>query len=117
MTGAPHSFGRHGERCGSVRFRTTSPLERDFSGGRTTLSQAGQIRVTVVVDTYNYGHFIEEAVDSVLAQDFPPEQIEILVVDDGSADDTAVRVRKYGDRIQYFCKPNGGQASTLNFGI
>ena len=73
--------------------------------------------MTVVVDTYNYGHFIEEAVDSVLAQDFPREQMEILVVDDGSADDTAERVRKYGQRIQFYCKPNGGQASTLNFGI
>jgi glycosyltransferase involved in cell wall biosynthesis len=81
------------------------------------LSQPGPIRVTVLIDTYNYGHFIEEAVDSVLAQDFPPEQMEILVVDDGSADDTADRVRKYGDRIQFFCKPNGGQASALNFGI
>jgi glycosyltransferase involved in cell wall biosynthesis len=81
------------------------------------LSQAGPIRVTVLVDTYNYGHFIEEAIDSVLAQDFPPEQLEILVVDDGSTDDTADRVRKYGERIQYFHKPNGGQASTLNFGI
>jgi glycosyltransferase involved in cell wall biosynthesis len=81
------------------------------------LSQARAIRVTALVDTYNYGHFIEEAIDSVLAQDFPPEQMEILVVDDGSADDTADRVRKYGDRIQYFCKPNGGQASALNFGI
>ena len=81
------------------------------------MSQAGQIRLTVLVDTYNYGHFIEEAIASVLAQDFPPEQMEILVVDDGSTDDTADRIRKYGDRIQYFYKPNGGQASALNFGI
>jgi glycosyltransferase involved in cell wall biosynthesis len=81
------------------------------------LSQAGPIRVTALIDTYNCGHFIEEAVDSVLAQDFPPELMEILVVDDGSADDTADRVRKYGDRIQYFHKDNGGQASALNFGI
>jgi glycosyltransferase involved in cell wall biosynthesis len=81
------------------------------------LTEAGPIRISVVVDTYNYGHFIEEAIDSVLSQDFPPEQVEILVVDDGSADDTADRVHKYGDRIQYFSKPNGGQASTFNFGI
>ena len=70
-----------------------------------------------MIDTYNCGHFIEEAIDSVLAQDFPPEQMEILVVDDGSTDDTADRVRKYDDRIQYFSKTNGGQASALNFGI
>jgi glycosyltransferase involved in cell wall biosynthesis len=81
------------------------------------VSEVEPIRVTVLVDTYNSGHFIEEAIDSVLAQDFPREQVEILVVDDGSADDTADRVRTYGDRIQYFRKANGGQASAFNFGI
>ena len=73
--------------------------------------------ISVLIDTYNSAHFIEEAIDSVLGQDFPPEQREILVVDDGSTDDTAARVRKYGDRIQFFRKANGGQASALNFGI
>jgi glycosyltransferase involved in cell wall biosynthesis len=81
------------------------------------LSQAQEVRVTVLIDTYNYGRFIEEAIDSVLAQEFPPEVMEILVVDDGSTDDTAERVGKYGNRIQYSYKPNGGQASGLNFGI
>jgi len=50
--------------------------------------------VTVLIDTYNYGQFIEEAVESVLAQEFPREQREILVVDDGSTDDTAERLEK-----------------------
>jgi glycosyltransferase involved in cell wall biosynthesis len=81
------------------------------------LTQAGPIRITVLIDTYNYGRFIEEAIESVLAQDFPPEEMEILVVDDGSTDDTAERVQKYGDRVQFYSKPNGGQASTLNFGF
>ena len=76
-----------------------------------------QPRVTVLIDSYNYGHFIEEAIESVLAQDFPPEQVEILVVDDGSTDDTAERVGKYGARVQYFYKPNGGQASAFNLGL
>jgi glycosyltransferase involved in cell wall biosynthesis len=52
-----------------------------------------------------------------LSQDFPLDQLEILVVDDGSTDDTQERVKKYGSRIRYFYKPNGGQASALNFGI
>ena len=82
-----------------------------------SLSQAGPIRITALIDTYNYGHFIEEAIDSVLTQDFPAEAMEIVVVDDGSTDDTAQRVQKYADRIRFFCKPNGGQATTLNFGI
>jgi glycosyltransferase involved in cell wall biosynthesis len=73
--------------------------------------------VTVLIDTYNYGRYIEEAIGSVLVQDFPTEQREVLVVDDGSTDDTEERVRKFGDSITYLRKPNGGQASALNFGL
>jgi len=72
---------------------------------------------TVLIDTYNYGEFIEEAVSTVLAQDFPPEQREILVVDDGSTDDTQERLWKFGEAIRYLRKPNGGQASAFNFGF
>src|ERR1700730_7301864 len=73
--------------------------------------------ITVLIIAYNYGRFIEEAIDSVLAQDFPDDQVEIIVVDDGSTDDTAERVRKYGERVRYFHKPNGGQGSALNYGM
>jgi glycosyltransferase involved in cell wall biosynthesis len=73
--------------------------------------------VSVLIDTYNYGRFVEQAIDSVLSQDFPEAQREILVVDDGSTDDTAERVRKYGSKIRYFHKPNGGQASAFNLGF
>src|SRR5260370_2484321 len=72
---------------------------------------------TVLIDTYNYGEYIEEAVSSALAQDFPAEQREILVVDDGSTDDTQERLRKFGDTIRYLRKANGGQASAFNFGF
>jgi glycosyltransferase involved in cell wall biosynthesis len=72
---------------------------------------------TVLIDTYNYGQFIEEAVSSVLTQDFPAEQREILVVDDGSTDDTEERLRKFGEAIRYLRKPNGGQASAFNCGF
>lgn len=74
-------------------------------------------QVSVVIDTYNYGRFVEEAIESVLSQDFPAGRMEILVVDDGSTDDTAERVKKYGARLQYFQKPNGGQASAFNFAL
>jgi glycosyltransferase involved in cell wall biosynthesis len=73
--------------------------------------------ITVLINTYNYGRFVEEAIDSVLSQEFPLDQLEILVVDDGSTDDTQERVKKYGSRIRYLYKPNGGQASALNYGI
>ena len=72
---------------------------------------------TILIDAYNYGEFIERAIDSVLSQDFPPEQLEVIVVDDGSTDDTGERVRRYGSRIKYLLKENGGQASAFNLGF
>jgi len=73
--------------------------------------------ITVLITTCNYGRFVEQAIESVLSQDFPLDQVEILVVDDGSTDDTSERVKKYSSRIEYFYKTNGGQASALNFGF
>jgi len=77
----------------------------------------GGPQITVLIDTYNYGRYIEEAIESVLAQDFPAEEMEILVVDDGSTDDTRARVGKYADRVKYIYKKNGGQASAFNRGL
>lgn len=73
--------------------------------------------VSVIIGTYNYGHFIEEAIGSVLNQNFSHKDMDIIVVDDGSTDDTAVRVKKYKDKIRYIFKENGGQASALNVGV
>lgn len=73
--------------------------------------------ISTVITTYNYGQFVEEAIESVLSQDYPLEKVEIVVVDDGSTDNTPERVRKYGTRIKYIKKMNGGQASALNRGI
>lgn len=56
-----------------------------------------------------------EAIDSALAQTYP--NIEIIVVNDGSTDDTEKLALAYGDRIRYFSKKNGGVATALNLGI
>jgi len=73
--------------------------------------------ITVLITTYNYGRFIEDAIDSVLAQDFPKEEVEIVVIDDGSTDGTGARVKKYRSQVRYFVQPNGGQAAALNAGF
>src|SRR5579863_4991644 len=73
--------------------------------------------VTVLVDTCNHERFIEEAVVSVLEQDFPRSEMEILVVDDGSTDRTPEILRKFASTLRLLRKTNGGQASAFNFGI
>ena len=73
--------------------------------------------VTVLVDTYNHERFIEEAIVSVLEQDFPRSDMEILVVDDGSTDRTPEILRKFEPHVRVLRKANGGQASAFNAGI
>ncbi len=73
--------------------------------------------VTVLIDTYNHERFIEEAIVSVLEQDFPASDMEILVVDDGSTDRTPEIVRKFEPRVRLLRKTNGGQASAFNAGV
>lgn len=78
---------------------------------------AATIRVTALIDAYNYGRFINDAIESVLDQGLAAEDLEIIVVDDGSTDDTRARVEEYGGRVTYLYKENGGQASAFNVGI
>jgi glycosyltransferase involved in cell wall biosynthesis len=73
--------------------------------------------VTVLIDTYNHERFIEQALVSVLEQNFSAAEMEILVVDIGSTDRTPEIVRKFGARVRLLQKVNGGQASAFNAGI
>src|SRR5258708_34902861 len=73
--------------------------------------------VTALIDTYNQEAFIEKAIASVLQQDFPASETEILVVDDGSSDRTPDIVEKFAPRVRLLRKRNGGQASAFNAGI
>jgi glycosyltransferase involved in cell wall biosynthesis len=71
--------------------------------------------ISVLITNYNYARFLPAAVESVLAQTRPAD--EIVVVDDGSTDESlTVLQRDYGDRIRVVAKANGGQASSFNAG-
>jgi len=72
---------------------------------------------SVLIDTYNHERFIEQAIVSVMEQDFPASEREILVVDDGSADRTPELIRKFEPQVRLLRKANGGQASAFNAGI
>jgi glycosyltransferase involved in cell wall biosynthesis len=72
--------------------------------------------VSVVIPAYNYARYLTEAVQSVLEQTFP--SLEVIVVDDGSTDDTAEVVRRFADpRVRYVWQANAGLSAARNTGI
>jgi GT2 family glycosyltransferase len=71
--------------------------------------------VDVVVPCYNGARYLGETLDAALAQTHRP--LRVLVVDDGSTDGTRQVVERYGGRVDYVFKENGGQASARNLGI
>ena len=71
--------------------------------------------VTVIVPTYNCGEFVRHAIDSALAQTASPEAV--IVIDDGSTDDTAARVAGYEGRVRYIRQPNQGVSAARNYGL
>jgi Glycosyltransferases involved in cell wall biogenesis len=71
--------------------------------------------ISVIIPTYNYGRFLREAIDSALAQSYTP--LEIIVVDDGSIDDTPQILAEYGDRIRAIRQDNQGVGAARNTGI
>src|SRR3989344_2856340 len=73
--------------------------------------------VSVIIPTYNARSYILEAVDSALAQDY--ENIEVIVINDGSTDDTEEILRPYveSNQIKYFVQENKGLAATRNRGV
>ena len=72
-------------------------------------------RVSVIIPTYNRGLCVTEAVDSVLGQTL--RDFEVIVVDDGSTDDTQVRLAVYGDRIRVIRQVNAGVSAARNVGM
>lgn len=74
-------------------------------------------KVSIVIPAYNASNYLAEAIDSALMQTYP--DVEIIVVNDGSKDDDATRnvALRYGEKIVYIEKENGGSSSALNLGI
>lgn len=73
--------------------------------------------VSVVIATYNMGHYLPHAVQSVLQQEYP--HVEVQIVDDGSTDDTPAVTRRWdgNPRVRIYRQPNGGQARAKNQGV
>lgn len=71
--------------------------------------------VSIIINNYNYDRFLSGAIDSALCQSYRP--IEVIVVDDGSSDNSRAVIAGYGNRVIPVLKENGGQASAFNAGF
>ena len=71
--------------------------------------------VSIIINNYNYDRFLAEAIDSALNQTYP--HTEVIVVDDGSTDNSRQIIAKYGDRIVPILQANGKQAAAFNSGF
>lgn len=70
--------------------------------------------VSIIIPTFNREKKLKDAIESALSQTYEP--IQLIVIDDGSTDNTADLVSRYPG-VEYHYKPNGGQASARNFGL
>jgi glycosyltransferase involved in cell wall biosynthesis len=95
------------------RLRVT---EFQISGRESPRSRAeGALAVDIVVNNHNYGCFLADAIDSALAQTHP--LVKVIVVDDGSTDESRDILEAYDGDVEVVLKVNGGQASALNAGF
>ena len=83
------------------------------------MSRAGRViqppAASVIVINYNYARFLPAAIESALAQSYP--NTEVVVIDDGSTDDSRQVIAGYGDRVSAVLKENGGHTSAFNAGF
>lgn len=71
--------------------------------------------ISTIVATYNRRDYLPETIDSILAQDYEPQ--EIIVIDDGSTDDTKAVLEQYGERLLYIFQENQGVNAARNHGV
>ncbi len=73
-------------------------------------------RISIVVPSYNQGHFIGKTLDSIISQDYP--HLELIIVDGGSNDESVGVIKEYANHIKWWIsEPDDGQANAINKGM
>src|SRR5208282_584801 len=88
---------------------------RSSSTATAPSTQSGRPLVSIIVTNYNYARYLRAAIDSALAQTYP--HVEVIVVDDGSTDESREVIESYEKRVLPVIKANGGHGSAVNAGF
>lgn len=100
-------------------YLSSEPIKKiKFHSQRRRVINMNQL-ISVIIPTYNASEYILKAIDSVMNQTYSDIDIEIVIIDDGSTDDTQKQLEKLvaKKKIKYIYKENGGAASARNLGI
>jgi glycosyltransferase involved in cell wall biosynthesis len=76
-----------------------------------------RLRFSVVIANWNYAEYLHAAIDSAFGLDWPTSHVEVIVVDDGSTDDSRTVIKSYGTRVRAIYQANGGQRAACNAGF
>ena len=107
-----HSF------VAQILTQSNPDMMKEFSHTPSTRSDKAALAlpgISVIIPAYNYAEYLPQAIESVLAQDYP--QFEVIVVDDGSTDATPDIIRRYGNKIRSIHQENQGLSAARNTGI
>lgn len=95
--------------------QTIRPSMNDAAGATAAPPSLAGPRLSIIISNYNYGRFLDRAIESALGQ--REVTAEVIVVDDGSTDDSRERIARWADRVTVIQKPNEGQVSAYNAGF
>ncbi len=94
---------------------TQGAMSLEMKSPRPESTSRKSLRVSVIINNFNYAQFLPMAIESALSQTYA--NTEVVVVDDGSTDDSRHVISQYANRVIVVLKENGGQSSSLNAGF
>src|SRR5262245_35878004 len=111
----PCNLARRASTAACRRVARDTQGKKDHRGGTVGAAGAMNPLVSILINNFNYAKYLPQAIDSALSQTYQP--IEVIVVDDGSTDDSQRILSRYEPQVVPILKKNGGQASAFNAGV